>query len=87
DFNTKDTWWDPLCTNPSSGADNFTQWIEAQHLELINIPGIGTFFRPNMSRESVLDLAFATQDLAGKIEDWQVLPGLGSDHHSILFAI
>ncbi|KAF1934959.1 hypothetical protein EJ02DRAFT_439547 [Clathrospora elynae] len=49
--------------------------------------GIGTFFRTNMSRESVLDLTFATQDLAGKIEDWQVLPSLGFDHHGLLFAI
>ena len=87
DFNTHHPWWDPLAPTTSPGADRFLEWIEAQHLELLNTPGTGTFFRPNMSRESVLDLSFATQDLAGKIEDWQVVPGLGSDHHGILFAI
>jgi hypothetical protein len=58
-----------------------------QHLELLNTPGTGIFFRPNMSRESVLDLSFASHSLAGKIQDWQVVPGLGSDRHGILFAI
>jgi hypothetical protein len=40
-----------------------------------------------MARESVLDLTLSTQDLAGKIDDWQVLPTLGSDHYGILFSI
>ncbi|KAF1936117.1 hypothetical protein EJ02DRAFT_359877, partial [Clathrospora elynae] len=48
---------------------------------------IHTYIHTYMSMESVLDLTFATQDLAGKIEDWQVLPRLSSDHHSLLFAI
>jgi hypothetical protein len=87
DMNTHHHWWDPLTTTISPGADHFLHWIEAQQLELLNTPGTGTFFRPNMNRESVLDLSFATKDLAGKIEDWQVVPGLGSDHHGILFAI
>ena len=40
-----------------------------------------------MTRESVLDLSFATRDIASQIEDWQVLPAFGSDHFGILFAI
>ena len=40
-----------------------------------------------MARESVLDLSFATKDLAAKIEAWQVLPSTGSDHYGILFAV
>lgn len=87
DFNTHDPWWDPLCPSISPGATTFINWIETQGLELLNTPGVGTFFRPNMSRESVLDLSFATSGLAGKIQDWQVIPGLGSDHHGLLFAI
>ncbi|KAF1942887.1 hypothetical protein EJ02DRAFT_311979, partial [Clathrospora elynae] len=87
DLNTHYRWWDPLCTITSPGAENFINWIEAQRLELINTLGIGTFFHTNISRESVLDIPFATQDLAGKIDDWQVLPSLGSDHHGLLFAI
>jgi hypothetical protein len=56
DMNTHHPWWDPLATTVSPGADCFLDWIEAQQLELLNTPGTGTFFRPNMSRESVLDL-------------------------------
>ncbi|KAF1934933.1 hypothetical protein EJ02DRAFT_310909, partial [Clathrospora elynae] len=77
----------PLCPTTSPGAENFINWIEAQLLEPINTPEVGTFFRPDMSRKSVLDLTFATQDLAGKIEDWKVLPSLASDHHGLLFTI
>ncbi len=40
-----------------------------------------------MTRESVLDLSFATRDLASQIEDWQVLLSFGSDHFGVLFAI
>ncbi|KAF2629300.1 DNase I-like protein, partial [Macroventuria anomochaeta] len=87
DFNTHHPWWEPQCLAVSPGADSFVEWIESQHLELLNTPGTGTFFRSNMSRESVLDLSFVSQDLASRVEDWQVLPSIGSDHHGILFAI
>ena len=57
DFNTHHPWWDPLCPVTSPGAERLIEWTEDQHLELINTPGTGTFFRPHMSRESVLDLS------------------------------
>ena len=87
DFNTHDLWWDPLSLSTSPGAAAFIDWIENQGLELLNTPGVGTFFRLNMSRESVLDLSFTSRSLARRIQDWQVIPGLGSDHHGLLFAI
>jgi ribonuclease HI len=49
--------------------------------------GKGTFFRSNMTRESVIDLTLATSSLASRIQDWQILPGLGSDHNGILFTV
>ena len=87
DFNTHHPWWDPHTTATSSDAESLVEWIENQDLALLNSIGTGTFFRPNMTEESVLDLTFATRDLVSKIEDWQVLPSVGSDHHGILFAI
>jgi ribonuclease HI len=86
DFNTHHPWWDPLARK-STNADDFVQWIEEKGLELINEPGIATFFRPNLVRESVLDLILATKPIAGIIEDWQVLRDIGSDHFGILFSI
>jgi Reverse transcriptase (RNA-dependent DNA polymerase)/Endonuclease-reverse transcriptase len=86
DFNTHHPWWDPLA-KPSPGADILVDWFENQDLALLNIPGTGTFFRPNLARESVIDLTLATSSLASRIEDWQILPDLGSDHFGLLFTI
>ena len=86
DFNTHHPWWDPLA-KPSTGADKLVDWFENQDLALLNTPGIGTFFRPNLARESVLDLTLASSSLANRIEDWQVLPDLGSDHFGLLFTV
>ena len=40
-----------------------------------------------MRKESVLDLTFATTNIAASIQDWQIIPEVGSDHHAILFSI
>ena len=40
-----------------------------------------------MITPSVLDLTFATQGIVNKIEDWQTMPDLGSDHFGVLFTI
>ena len=63
------------------------KWIKDKELELINIPGEGTFFRPNVARETVIDLTLATSAIAGCIEDWQVVKDISSDHFGILFTI
>jgi ribonuclease HI len=86
DFNTHHPWWDPLNTT-SQGADALAEWFEDQGLDLINTPGEGTFFRPHLRQESVLDLTLATSSLADRIQDWQTLPDLGSDHYGLLFTI
>lgn len=87
DANEHHPWWDPLCPTTSQGAQPFVDWIEAQDLELLNTPDTGTFFRPHLSREPVLDLSLVTPDLARKAIDWQVTTGTGSDHYGLLFSI
>jgi hypothetical protein len=86
DFNTHHPWWDPLRTQ-SSNAQHLLDLIKAYNLELLNTPGEGTFYRPNMSTPSVIDLSFATKGIVNKIQDWQVIPELGSDHFGVLFTI
>jgi len=86
DFNTHHPWWDPLAY-PTQGADQLVEWLDDHELELVNTPGEGTFFRPNLARPSVLDLAFTTSTLTSRIKEWQILPNLGSDHFGILFTI
>ena len=40
-----------------------------------------------MATPSVIDLSFATKGIVDKIQDWQVIPELGSDHFGVLFTI
>jgi hypothetical protein len=86
DFNTHHPWWDPLAPK-SPTADALVEWITENNLILLNTPGAGTFFRPNMTRPTVIDLTLTTSSLLDKVQDWQTLPDLGSDHYGILFTI
>ncbi len=86
DFNTHHPWWDPLVPQ-STNSSYLIDIIERYSLNLLNTPGEGTFYRPNMSIPSVLDLTFATQGIVDKIQDWQIIPDLGSDHFGVLFTI
>jgi hypothetical protein len=79
--------WDPLSPTTSPGAQQFIDWFENQDLELLNTLGVGTFFRPHLAREPVLDLSLVTPDLASKATDWQITTETGSDHYGILFSI
>ena len=36
---------------------------------LLNTPRVGTFYRPNLARESILDLAFALSSIASRVTD------------------
>jgi hypothetical protein len=87
DANEHHPWWDPLCPTTSQGAQELADWIEDQNLSLLNTPGAGTFFRPHLSKEPVLDLSLATPDIANKVKDWQVTTETGSDHYGLLFSI
>lgn len=86
DFNLHHPWWDPL-TPVSPGIGPFINWLEERDLVLLNSPGEGTFFRKDMVRQSVLDLTLVIRSLYNSIEDWQILPSIGSDHLGILFTI
>jgi hypothetical protein len=86
DFNTHYPWWDPLVPQSANSA-YLIDFIKLYSLNLLNNPGEGTFYRPNIAIPSVLDLTLATQGIIDKIEDWQVMPDLGSDHYGVLFTI
>lgn len=87
DFNLHHHWWDPLCERESTLAAPFLDWIQDQRLHLLNEPGLGTYFRSDMDRDSTLDLTFASPDLLPLIQRWEVLSNVGSDHHPILFTM
>ncbi|KAH7548823.1 hypothetical protein BM1_10848 [Bipolaris maydis] len=87
DFNTHHPRWSLEERSPSTLAEELVGWIDAQNLTLLNTPGVGTFFRAHMRKESVLDLTLATNNIAASIQDWQTIPKVGSDHHALLFSI
>jgi len=86
DFNTHHPWWDPL-HDKSPAADDLVEWVTTSNLLLLNEPGTGTFYRPYMEIPTVIDLTLTTTNLVDKVQDWQTLPDIGSDHYGILFNI
>ena len=86
DFNTHHPQQDPLRAQ-SSNTIHLLDLIKAYKLELLNTLGEGTFYRPNMSTPSVIDLSFATKGIVNKIQDQQVILELGSDYFRVLFTI
>ena len=71
----------------SSYIIHLISYIENYFLRLLNKPGKGTFYRPNMFIPSVLDLSFTTSEIVTKIKDQQVLLDLGSNYFGVLFTI
>jgi hypothetical protein len=47
-------------------------WLERNTFELINTPDVPTFYRANLARVLVIDLAFATKDMREEVRDWEV---------------
>jgi ribonuclease HI len=86
DFNTHNPWWDPRRPQ-SPNSPYLLDFIKLYSLELLNTPGEGTFYRPHMAFPSVIDLSFASSSILNRVQDWQVLPDLGSDHFGVLFTI
>lgn len=86
DFNTHHPWWDPRRPQ-SPNSQYLLDFIKLYSLNLVNTPGEGTFYRPQMAFPSVIDLSFATKSLLSQVQDWQVVEDLGSDHYGVLFTI
>src|SRR5918911_1631996 len=85
DFNAHHSWWNSSITN-SIRADSLVSWLNRYSCELINKFDISTCTR---SANSVIDLAFATQNLYQLISDWYIdeSNASGSDHEIIKFYI
>jgi hypothetical protein len=48
-------------------------WLERNTFELINIPDIPTFYRANLARASVINLAFVIINMREKVRNWEAL--------------
>ena len=86
DFNAHHHWWN---SESAAGSDVLVPWLERNSFELVNTPDVPTFYRPNLTRASIMDLTFATMDMREEVRDWEApweLQG-GSDHVLISFGI
>jgi hypothetical protein len=66
DFNIYYPWWDPLASQ-SANSSYLLDIIEKYSLNLLNIPGEGTFYRPNMTIPSIIDLTFIIRGIVNQV--------------------
>ncbi len=90
DFNIHYSWWNSSI-NSFVRSDLLISWLNNYNCELINESDIAIFTRKfrDSTTSSVIDLAFATQNLYSLISDWHVDENnaSGSDHEIIKFNI
>ncbi len=86
DFNAHHQWWNSRITSLIR-ANSLIEWLNKFNCELINISDEYTFTRETSN--SVIDLTFATFELASKIVNWSINNDAetDSDHEVIEFAI
>jgi hypothetical protein len=88
DFNLHHTWWNSQATQQEKAtASHLTQWLEARNSHLVNKPDIGTFFRSNLQKTSVIDLAFSSNFKSSFCDNWALLSSIGSDHELLSFSM
>ena len=89
DFNAHHPWWNSRIGSLVR-ADNLVTWLSARNCTLMNTPDESTYtqYRQNGAR-SVLDLIFATEQLAEIAANWAILgeAAIGLDHEVIYFEL
>ncbi|KAL0809907.1 hypothetical protein ABMA28_010766 [Loxostege sticticalis] len=85
DFNARATAWGETETN--SRGELVLEWAVASGLVLLNRGNVATCVRPQ--GESIVDLTFASPELANRVNGWRVLIEAESllDHRNIRFDI
>jgi hypothetical protein len=64
-------------------------WLKRNTFELINIPNVPTFYKANLVRASVINLAFVTINMREEVRDWKAFWDLQlkAEHVLIRFKI
>jgi hypothetical protein len=72
DFNAHYHWWNSERAEGHINTKMLIPWLKRNTFELINTPDVPTFYKANLARASVINLAFATIDMREKIRNWEV---------------
>lgn len=88
DMNAHHPWWNTQ-TKTGKNHHHLLEIVEKGNFDLINISGETTYNYRSGTGSSVIDLTFATRDVAAAVGNWAVDegPGTGSDHEMIRFEI
>ena len=89
DFNAHYSWWNSAVTDADSRkARTLVKWLKKHQFDLQNEPDVGTFYKNNLSRSSVIDLVFSTQNLSQYMSWWKnSAHEIDSQHDMIFFSI
>jgi hypothetical protein len=71
DFNAYYYWWNSERAAGHINIEVLIPWLERNEFELINIPDVPTFYRANLTRALVIDLAFVITDMREEVRDWE----------------
>jgi hypothetical protein len=70
-FNAHHHWWNSERAAGHVNTKVLVPWLERNAFELINTPDIPIFYRANLTRASVIDLAFAIIEMREKVRNWE----------------
>ncbi|KAK5991817.1 hypothetical protein PT974_05202 [Cladobotryum mycophilum] len=91
DLNLHHTRWNTQAKPTATArANSLVQWLDNQQATLLvdtskAIELGGTYYRKNLRRPSVIDLAFSIGFQALRWGNWQAAPATGSDHEALTF--
>ena len=78
DFNLHHPWWNAQASQrKKTSASHLTKWLEKFHFSLLNEQEVGTFYRANLQKLSIIDLVFHKGFQESTLDSWAVLPGTG----------
>jgi hypothetical protein len=71
-FNAYYHWWNSERATGHINIEVLIPWLERNTFKLINTLDVPTFYRANLARASVIDLAFVTINMREEVRDWEV---------------
>ncbi len=89
DFNSHHSWWNSAVSDSDSRkAAELIKWLNDFQFDLQNEPDNGTFHKDNLTRVSVIDLVFSTDNISQYMSWWKDPEyDIGSQHDTIFFSI
>ncbi|KAF2271222.1 uncharacterized protein EI97DRAFT_463024 [Westerdykella ornata] len=77
-----------MAQNVTRESQDLVEWLQGYNCQLLNKEEESTYFRSNLTKQSIIDLAFYTSSFKeSELDNWAVLEATGSDHAIIGFSL